>query len=131
MRFSKPWRYSSIVRAALEATSGNTSFPVLLEGNPRLRISIFFRFPDTKVEAANQDFVRPHIAHAPTAPLDTWMWDRVPHASYNTNLFLSCLHVFDEPKTCLQGRRFSSDKMVKAEIWKWFGDQNDFFYSLS
>jgi len=38
--------------------------------------------------------------------------------------------VFDEPKSCLQGRRFSSDEIVKAEIRKWFGEQNDFFYSL-
>jgi hypothetical protein len=38
--------------------------------------------------------------------------------------------VFDEPKTCLQGRRFSSDDVVESEIRKWFGDQDDFFYSL-
>jgi hypothetical protein len=106
------------------------ALPVLPEGNPRLRSSILFRFPDKKVEAAKQDFVRPHIAHAPTAPLDTSKWDGVPHPSYNPNLFLSYFHVFDEPKTCLQGRRFSSDEIVKAEIRKWLGEQNDFFYSL-
>ena len=47
------------------------TLPMLPEGNLRLRRSIFFLFPDTKVDSANQDFLRPRTAHAPTAPLDT------------------------------------------------------------
>jgi hypothetical protein len=102
--------------------------PVLLEGYPRLRRSIFFRFPDTKFGSANQDFVRRHTDLVPTTPLDTWVWDHVPHQSYNPDLFFPTS--IDEPKTCLQGRRFSSDDIVESEIRKWLGDHDDFFYSF-
>ena len=55
--------------------------------NPRLRRSVFFPFPDTKFGSANQDFVRRRTDLAPTTPLDTWVWDRVSHPSYNLDLF--------------------------------------------
>lgn len=130
MRFSKLWRYSSIARAALEATSGNASFTgVTRRKSPSSEIN-FFLFPDTKLDTANQDFVRPCTVHAPTAPLDIWVWDLVLQTSYNPDLFPSDFHVFDLPKTYLQGRRFSSDDIVKSEIRKWLEDQDDLFYSL-
>jgi hypothetical protein len=45
-------------------------------------------------------------------------------------MFQSDFHVFDEPKTFIQGRRISSDDILKSEIRMWLGNQDDFFYSL-
>lgn len=74
------------------------ALPVLPEGNLRLRRSIFFLFPDTKVDSANQDFVRSRTAHASTAPLDIWVWDHVPQPSYNPD--------FSPPtSTCLTNQK--------------------------
>ena len=126
MRFPKLWQYSSIFRAALEATSGNTNFTdVTRRKSPSSEINFLSvsrhesgfcksRFPTTAYRS------RPYCTAGHLAP----------QPSHNPDMFQSDFHVFDEPKTFIQGRRISSDDILKSEIRMWLGNQDDFFYSL-